>query len=129
MSRITETIKNMPDFYSEKDVSSSEIEKAENVLGLRFAHDFRECLNEYGAVSLGCHDFTGFSADANLDIVYVTEKCRHKNEVSDDLYVIEESNIDGIVVWQDANGVVYKTTPCSNPEKIADSFLDYISER
>lgn len=32
----------------------------------------------------------------------------------------------GIVVWQDANGIIYETSPDSTPKKIAQSLSEYI---
>lgn len=128
MSDLIEAMKCKPDFYAEKGVSESKIEQAEKSLGLKFAPDFKECLRAFGAVSFGGHEFTGFSADRNLDVVAVTQRNRQKNNVGKELYVIEEAHIDGIVIWQDADGAVYETTPDSKAEKIANSLNEYMKE-
>ena len=127
MNELIEIMRCKPDFYAEKGVSMFQIEQAETVLGLRFAPAFKECLREFGAVSFGGHELTGFSADPNLDVVRVTQKNRSKNNVGKNLYVIEEAHIDGIVIWQDANGIVYETTPKSEAKKIAHSLVEYIN--
>ena len=44
------------------------------------------------------------------------------------MYVIENTCIDGIIIWQDANGIIYKSRPNLEPEKIADSLVDYIKK-
>lgn len=121
-------MRGIPNFYTEKGTSAIQIEQAEKALGLNFALDFKECLREFGAVSVGGHELTGFSADKNLDIVEVTQKNWQKTNVRKHLYVIEEAHIDGIVIWQDADGVVYETTPNSTPKKIANSLLEYITK-
>ena len=126
MNELIEIMRCKPDFYAEKGVSMFQIEQAETVLGLRFAPDFKECLREFGAVSFGGHELTGFSADPNLDVVRVTQKNRSKNNVGKNLYVIEEAHIDGIVIWQDADGIVYETTPKSEAKKIAQSLAEYL---
>ncbi len=127
MNELIEIMRCKPNFYAEKGVSVFQIEQAETVLGLKFAPDFKECLREFGAVSFGGHELTGFSADPNLDVVRVTQKNRSKNNVGKNLYVIEEAHIDGIVIWQDANGIVYETTPKSEAKKIAHSLVEYIN--
>lgn len=128
MCELIEAMRSIPNFYVEKGASAIQIEQAEKALGLKFALDFKECLREFGAVSVGGHEFTGFSADKNLDIVAVTQKNRQKNNVRKSFYVIEEAHIDGIVIWQDADGSVYETTPNSTPKKIANSLLEYITK-
>lgn len=126
MNELIEIMKRQPNFYTEKGVSATQIEQAEKLLGLNFSPDFKACLLEFGAVSVSGHDFTGFSADKNLDVVEVTQKNRQKINVEKNLYVIEEAHIDGIVIWQDASGNVYETTPNSNVKKIANSLADYL---
>lgn len=127
MSELLEALRRKPNFYAEKGVSIIQIEQAEKSLGLNFALDFKECLREFGAVSFGGHELTGFSADKNLDIVEVTQRNRQKHNVGKNLYVIEEAHIDGIVIWQDADGTVYETAPNSRARKIANSLAEYIA--
>ena len=128
MSKFIEEIKSKPNFYAEKGTSPLQIEQAELSLGLNFAIDFKECLREFGAISVDGHELTGFSADKNLDVVEVTQKNRKKHNVGNSLYVIEETHIDGIVIWQDGKGDVYETTPNSKPQKIANSLIDFVSK-
>lgn len=126
MSELIEIIKHKPNFYAEKGVSLIQIEQAEKTLGLKFALDFKECLHEFGAVSFGSHELTGFSTDPNLDVVKVTQRYWSKSNEESNLYVIEEAHIDGIVIWQDADGTIYETTPKSEAKKIASSLAEYI---
>ena len=126
MSELIEVMRCKPNFYAEKGASEIQIEQAEKSLGLKFALDFKECLREFGAVSFGGHELTGFSVDKNLDVVEVTQKNWEKNNVGKNLYVIEEAHIDGIIIWQDADGTVYETTPNSKAKKIANSLAEYI---
>jgi cell wall assembly/cell proliferation coordinating protein, KNR4-like protein len=128
MSKIIEIMQSKPSFYAEKGASVSQIEQAEKNLGLKFASDFKEYTQEFGAASFDGHELTGFSSDRNLCVVEVTQKNRIKSNVQDNLYVIEEAHIDGIVVWQDSDGVVYETSPGSKAIRIANSLADYISK-
>lgn len=127
MSKLTEAMRYSPDFYAEKGASPLQIENAEKVLELKFAPDFKECLQEFGAVSLAGHELTGFSTDKSLDVVEVTKKNWKKVTSVKSLYVIEETHIDGIVIWQDTNGAIYETATNSNTKKIADSLAEYLN--
>ena len=95
-------------------------------LGMKFAADFKEYLQEFGAASYGSHELTGFSTDKNLCVVEATQKNLKKHPTVKDLYVIEEAHIDGIVIWQDTDGNVYETYPHSEPRRIAHSLAEYI---
>ena len=128
MSELIEVMRSKPDFYAETGVSAIQIEQAEKTLGIKFSLDFKECLREFGAVSVGGHELTGFSADKYLDVVEVAQKNRKRNNVGTNFYVIEEAHIDGIVIWQDADGAVYETAPNSMPKKIANSLIEYITK-
>lgn len=126
MTKWLEMMSGKPDFYAETGVPATQIEQAETTLNLSFSPDYRECLREFGAISVGSHELTGFSSDNNLNVVEVTQRNRKRHDVGKNLYVIEETHIDGIVVWQDADGSVYETTPGTRPEKIAGSLSEYI---
>ena len=118
MSSIIEELKRKSDFYCEEGVSEEQIAKAENSLGLVFASDYKEYLRQYGSVSCGGHELTGFSADANLRVVDVTIENKKRNpSIPATLYVVEETHIDGIVIWQDRTGAIYKTEYKAPPKK------------
>ena len=128
MSRIIEEFSKKSNFYSEKGASVEMITKAEEALGLRFANDYKEYLQQFGSVSCGGHELTGFSEDANLDVVKVTAKNLESNpNVKMPLYVIEETHIDGIVIWQSESGEVFKAEYKDTPVKIFESFTEYVS--
>ena len=128
MSGIFDEMKERQDFYFEGNVPLEKIKKAEKNLGLRFAKDYTEYVMQYGTISCNGHELTGISCDANLDVYYVTEKQWNKNLYAEHfLYVIEETHIDGIVIWQSFTGEVYQSFPNTEPEKICDSLREYIS--
>ena len=128
MSRIIDEFSKKSNFYSEKGASIEMITKAEEILGLKFADDYKEYLQQYGSVSCGGHELTGFSEDENLDVVKVTLKNLEKNQnVKIALYVVEETHIDGIVIWQSESGEVYKTEYKDTPVKAFETFTDYVA--
>lgn len=63
-----------------------------------------------------------------LDVVDVTKNNReHINDMVKDMYVVEEINIDGIVIWQDVTGRIYETCPgCEKPKPIYNSLVEYL---
>ena len=127
MGKMTEILCRKDDLYSEKGVSAEKIDEAEKALGLVFSSEYKEYLQEYGSVSCAGHELTGFSEDGNLNVVNATIKMRQENIfASNNMYVIEETHIDGIVIWQDSQGVIYQTGYNSSPEIICDSLADYI---
>lgn len=128
MSSIIEELKKKTDFYCEKGASEEQVAQAEKTLGLVFADDYREYIHQYGSVSCGGHELTGFSADANLSVVDVTIENKKKNpSIPAKLYVIEETHIDGIVIWQDKTGAIYKTEYKTPPKKEYNSLMEYVS--
>jgi hypothetical protein len=126
MGELSEAMKRSPNFYAEEGASLLRIEEAEKALKLKFAPDFKECLHEFGAVSIDGHELTGISADKNLDVVEVTGKNRERLNLKKGLYVIEEAHIDGIVIWQDSDGIIYETAPNLDAKKIANSLAEYL---
>ena len=120
-------MKERQDFYFEGIVPIEKIKMAEEKLCIRFANDYTEYLAQYGTISCNGHELTGISCDKYLDVVYVTEKQWNKNRFAKHLlYVIEETHIDGIVIWQSSSGEIYQSDPGAEPIKICNSFYEYI---
>ena len=128
MSLIIEDLKKKRDFYCEEGATVEQIENAERELGLQFAEDYKEYLEQFGSVSCGGHELTGFSADAELDVVKVTIENRKRNANIDKLfYVIEETHIDGITIWQTESGEIYEADYKDKPKKLYESLAEYVA--
>ena len=126
--RLVDTIKLMPNYIGSNGRTEKEIDKAEKVLGISFAKDYREYLKEIGLACFDGHELTGLTKTERLNVVYVTRE--HREQIGKDVsswYVIEEAGIDGIVLWQSSNGTVYETAPNSKSKKIAKSLAEYIA--
>ena len=120
-------IKEYKDFLSATGVSDEEIEKAEQILSLKFTKEFKEYLRKYGIAYANKHEFTGISKAKGLNVVCVTEHEREINhQIPDDWYVIEQLDIDGMVICQSSTGEIYQTSRNMMPLKICDSLLEYI---
>lgn len=126
MEDIIKTLKDVPDFIGGTGRTEAEIESAEKKLGIEFAPDYKTYLKEIGLACFDGHELTGICEDPRLDVVHVTKDQRENNPKSRSLYVIEEANIDGIVIWQDFSGKIYMTEGNSSPKLIADSLSAYI---
>ena len=128
MSRLIEEFSHKKDFYYEKGASEEQIKEAEKKLGLKFADDYKDYLQQYGAVSCGGHELTGFSAEAELDVVSVTIAQRKKNpNINEAYYAIEETHMDGIVIWQTKSGEVFQSEYKGTPTKIHNSLTEYVA--
>lgn len=127
MCTIREILKSRSDLYSLQAATEDSIKIAENDLKLKFAKDYYEVISEYGVISVAGHELTGITLSARLNVVAVTNRERLNNpKVPNYMYVIEVTNIDGIVIWQSSNGVVYQTVMDSEPTRFCNSLAEYI---
>ena len=127
MCSISNIISKMKTFKSRTPVQSIEIESAEQKLSLKFNRDYKECLMQFGQFSIYGHEFTGLTKTLRLNIVEVTKDERSKNNfIPKDLYVIEQTHIDDIVIWQNEQGEIFLSSSMIELHKVADSLLKYI---
>lgn len=95
------------------------IQDDEETLGLKFSQEYREDVQNFGAATFHGHELTDICNIPYLNVVDVTitdKKLMQRIEPS--WYVIEETHIDGIVIWQDELGCVYQTSPSRMPGTI-----------
>ena len=127
MSTFTDKFAKMKEFRSRTPASAEQIKEAEVALGLSFAKEYKEYLSTFGCASIYGHEFTGICSASRLNVVTVTDEQKSFDAgIPDDWYVIEETNIDGIVIWQNAKGGIYSKAPNREAERIAKSFSDYL---
>ena len=106
----------------------AQIERAEQQLGTTFASDYRQYLAEYGRLSYGSHEWTGITDIKRLDVVAVTQDLRPSYQVPSDWYVVEDTYFETLVVWQAPTAEVYLVGMMAQPQKIADSLVDYLQQ-
>lgn len=117
----------LPFFDGGTGVSDALIEKAEFMLNVRFSNDYKEYLRVHGTASVDGHELTGIHSSKRLNVVDVTlSEKKHKHDIPHDWYVVEQTHIDGIVIWQNEKGDIYQTCPGYPPLKIADSIIGYL---
>lgn len=127
MKNIISTIKELPELLSLSPASTIEISDAELQLCLRFSDEYKSYLGEFGAIIADGIELTGIAKSDNRNVVTVTKQEWELNtQVTHNLYVVENVGIEGIIIWQDSNGIVYQTTPNKQPVKIAESLEDYL---
>lgn len=113
-----------------KSATEEQINEAEQQLGVRFADEYKEYLKAFGAVIADGIELTGIAKSEHRNVVSLTKKERELNsKVPNTMYVIENTCVDGIIIWQDTEGVVYQTSPNTEPAKIASSLYEYITNR
>lgn len=126
---LVDVIKQRDIAFTFAPMSQEYIQQAEGALNVSFSEEYANYLAEFGVAIFDGHEFTGLCDGKRLDVVKITQKQRELNNlVPNDWYVIEEADIDGIVIWQNAAGEVYQTLPGRSGVKIADSLSEYISK-
>ena len=96
---------------------------------MKFAKEYADYLQKYGVASFFGHELTGICSSNRLNVVDVTiEERQYTQGISQQLYVVEVTNFDDVVVWQDATGVIYRTAPGEKTEKVAASLAEYYSD-
>lgn len=125
---VTEIIKEKKGFCHMNPIKEEEIKKAEKELGTIFSDEYKEILSEYGVISCFGHEITGICKFKRLNVVDVTLKERQNNSNVENLYVLEKTNIDDIIIWQDSKGYVYQTKASGKPIKICNSIIEYLSD-
>lgn len=103
--------------------------KCERMLELKFSDEYISYLKEFGNIEVASSELTGISEIKRLNVVGATIEAKKNNTlVGKDMYVIERTNVDGIIIWQDKDGSIYETRGLNEPQKICKSLLQYIQE-
>lgn len=127
MTSFVNKIKLYEDYMALGGVSEYDVKKAEELLGLKFADDYRNYLIECGIATADGHEFTGIGKSKRLDVITNTLNKRSNNsQILSNMYVIEIVGIDGLVIWQDSEGYIYQSMKDGEFRKIADTLESYL---
>lgn len=127
MNKLIDFLQNKEDIIVGQPIEEVAINRIEEMLGIRFADEYKGVLKTFGFVCVDGHEITGIANAKRLNVYDVTMKKRANTDcVLLGLYVIEQTYIDEIVIWQSASGEIYQTVANSKPEKIADSIFEYL---
>ena len=108
-------------------VETSQINKAETKLNLRFANDYREFVQYLGALVYRNSELCGIVPYPSLDVVNRTIHARETDAAfPQSMYVISELHIDGILILQNQRGEIFRYMPHQFTKKIANSLSDYL---
>lgn len=129
MGNIKAALESKTDLLKGSGVSEDSIAIAEKKLNLSFSNEYREYLRLYGVVAFDGHELTGIVDDPRVDVVAVTKAEKEQNKkIPADFYVIEETDVDEIVIWQARDGRLYASSPNGEVISIYDSLCDYINK-
>lgn len=107
-------------------VSDEIIEKAEKELGLSFSSEYIDMLKSYGSLCVKGEEFLGIDIN-NYDVVKATNKARNtSSDFPQNMYVIEDMAIDGILLLQKTTGEIFTYQPYQSLQKVTDSLADYL---
>ncbi|WP_202109134.1 SMI1/KNR4 family protein [Succinivibrio dextrinosolvens] len=130
MSKLIETINALPNLLTLTPASTNQITEAEIELRVSFSKEYKEYLETFGAIIADGIELTGITNAEHRNVVIQTLKERNlNNKIPNTLYVIENPHIDGIIIWQDSNGAVYKSIPNTSPIKIYSSLDEYVESK
>ena len=75
-------------------------------------------------------ELTGITKSEHRNVVAQTKsEWKLNTKIPHNMYVIENTHVDGIIIWQDTNGLIYQSSPSSDAKQIARSLAEYISDR
>lgn len=130
MKKIIEVINSLPELLPLKAATPMQITDAELQLRVSFSDEYKEYLSAFGAIMADGIELSGIAKSEHRSVVSLTKKEWELNpKVPHTMYVVENTCVDGIIIWQDTTGEVYQTYPNHTPKKIADSLQDYIVDR
>jgi hypothetical protein len=125
MDDIITAIGGLKGLVSLQGVSKEAIAQAEQALDLSFAADYRAYLEKYGLVSARHIEITGLSESKRLNVADVTIAARRENQLSPEMYVVEDTGIVGILILQNGKGEIFEFQN-RRTKKIFNSLGDYL---
>ena len=128
MNKLIEKIKKCDTAVFGDGISADEIKKLEQESDTSFADDYKEYLQTFKIAAINGHELTGMSNSNRLRVSTVTINERKRNpNVSNEYYVIEVTNVDDIIIWQEGSGKIYMTEGSGKLKELHSSLYDYIS--
>mgnify|MGYP000586900415 CR=1 FL=1 len=127
---IVEVVNLLEDMISTGAASEKQIISAEQELGVLFADEYKEFLQQFGSVLADDIELVGIAKSKNRNVVDVTKReWEYNKNVPKNLYVVENIGIEGIVIWQDEKGLIYQTSLNKAPKVINKSLSEYITDK
>lgn len=125
MSNIIATIAGLEGMVALSGAPREAIIAAEKKMGITFAPDYIEYLEKYALMSAKHIELTGITESKRLNVTDVTLSAREADQIPQDMYVIEDTAIEGILILQNGKGEIFEFQN-DHVEKIYDSLSDYL---
>ena len=110
-----------------KGATLERIAKVEEKLKVKFAKDYVEFLMKVGACIYNGHEIVGICDYSDMCVENLTLIERQLLKESNQcLYAIENTHIDGIIIWQNSEGQILQTAPNAKQITICNSLEEYI---
>lgn len=130
MTKIIQVINSLSDLLPLKPATAIQITDAELQLRVSFASEYKEYLASFGAIMADGIELSGIAKSEHRNVVSLTKKEWELNpKIPHTMYVVENTCVDGIIIWQDRHGIIYQSTPGTEVKQIAASLADYILKR
>jgi hypothetical protein len=127
MQTFAEYVRSCEDALHGPGVAEERIVAAQEALGCAFAEDYRDYLRTCGTALVNADELTGLGV-ARLDVVAATRGARlHAPSLPPDLYLVEETGMDGVAVWQNAAGTLFAVGWDAVPQPLDETLLEYVS--
>lgn len=127
ITEISDIILNSRDSSYSNGVSDECICITEKEMQMTFSQDYRSYLKCFGVAIVNGHELTGLNCDNRVNVKAVTRDAKTRDSnVPQDWYVVEDTHIDDIIVWQDQEGDIYLKSPYTKPKKICNSLSEYL---
>ena len=124
---IIKIVEGLPGLRSLTPMTEQDIDNAEKTLELNFADEYRTYTKKFGAISANGLELTGVVSAPRLNVVNVTTSEKSLNDnIPDDMYVVENTGIEGVLMLQNNKGEIFSIAPNSKPEKKFNSLAEYL---
>lgn len=126
---IIEVIKSLRDVVTLPALDINSINEAQDILNVKFAHEFVVYSKQFGAVSADNIELFGITNHKRLSVVENTIQQREFNKsFPDNMYVIEDAGIEGIVIAQNEKGEIYQVS-LNGATYVTSSLANYLQNK
>ncbi|NFT91106.1 SMI1/KNR4 family protein [Clostridium botulinum] len=126
MENIIKVIKQLDNLRYLNGASEDEIKNAQQKLNLLFASDYKNYLEIYGAIIAKGVELTGLNVSSRINVVEVTLNERKNNNIPNNMYVIENIAIEGIIILQNEKAEIFELRENGKLNMIYNNLKEYI---
>lgn len=128
MKNTKQIIEELPEILSNGKVDDSLIKETQEKLGVDFSEEYSDVLKHFGFLMYNGNRYLGISRNGKYDLLSATNEARLQDpDFPQNMYVISNMGIDGILLLQDSCGHIYSYKKQCSLIKLSDSFIDYLN--